>query len=174
VRVRTLRATAAPAALPGEELHMLKSGLIFGAIALVLGIGTTYVSPLCTPCLALFLGLGAGYVACLFDKPSTSPAANKNGAMAGAVGGVGAIVGQVIGTVLNITQMGPAGAARFNQTFGLPSGGAGFTQGYWIGVLGGGVCFSVLDILLMAALGYAGALLWWQMSGSKANQTPAN
>jgi hypothetical protein len=148
---------------------MIVAGLIVGVIALLVAAGATYLSPLCTPCAVLLFGAIAGFVAGVIDKPLTDSEAKRKGAIAGAIGGAGAVIGQMIGTAINVTFMGPEGASQFNQTLGLPSGGPGFNQGYWVGAIGGAVCFSLLDLLFMAGAGFLGGLLWWQMTGKKMN-----
>jgi hypothetical protein len=152
---------------------MLKSGLIFGAIALLLSAGAALLSPLCVPCLALFLGLGAGYVAGVFDKPADNGASTKSGALSGVISGLGALLGQLIGAAINGSMVGPERAASILQQFGLPTGnGAGFGPGYWAGLFASGCCLGILDIALMAGLGALGGVLWWQMSGKKAVPAP--
>lgn len=147
---------------------MLKSGLIVGAVALVIAIGGSLVSPICVPCLALFLGLGAGYLAGVFDKPYDSGASTKSGAAAGAIGGVGALLGHMVGAALNSVIMGPQAAADMLEQFGLPAGDlAGGGVGYWAGVIGSTCCFGLLDVALMAGLGALGGLLWWQVTGKE-------
>lgn len=148
---------------------MYKSGLIIGGIALLVAAGATFLSPLCAPCAVIFLGLGAGYLSGLFDKPTTTNATTRAGATGGAVGGVGAVLGQVVGAVINGVLVGPQGAQQFSQLLGLPSGGPGYEQGYWIGVVGSALCFSLLDVALMAAFGALGGYVWWQTSGKNAN-----
>ncbi len=147
---------------------MVRSGLIVGALALIVAAGATLLSPLCVPCFAVFLGLGAGYLAGVFDKPSTSSSTSRVGAIGGAIGGVGAIVGQIIGAIINGAVVGPEGLQKVYQAFGVPTSGMNLGQTYWIGVVGGTLCFSVLDILAMAGFGAVGALLWWQSTGKNA------
>lgn len=147
---------------------MLKSGLIFAAIALVLAIGSAVIiSPLCVPCLALFLGLGAGYVAGMFDMPADNAATIKAGALAGAIGGAGGLLGQLIASAINAVLVGPEGAMQLMRQLGIDPGAAG-AQGYWGGLIGGTCCFGLLDVALMAGLGALGGLLWWQLVGQKA------
>lgn len=150
---------------------MVKSGLILGALALFVAAGATLISPLCAPCAAIFLGLGAGYLAGVFEKPLTSSATSRVGAIGGALGGVGAILGQIIGTVLNGFIVGPAGMEKIYQNLGLP-GGPSSAQVYYGGLVGGAVCFSLLDVLLMAGFGALGGLLWWRMNGRNAAPPP--
>jgi len=144
---------------------MYKSGMIFAGVALLLGVGATLLSPMCTPCVALFLGLGAGYVACLFDKPLDTGASAKSGAVSGAIGGLGALLGQLVGAVLNVILVGPQGAADLLRQMGIETSGR--MGGYWAGVIVSATCFSVLDVALMAGMGSLGALLWWQITGKK-------
>ena len=149
---------------------MIKAGLILGAVMLVLGIGGSLISPICVPCLAVAAGIGAGYLAGVFDKPITSGGSAKVGAIAGAIGGVGALLGQIIGGILNAILVGPEGAMDMLEQFGLPI--AYDPNLYYISFIGSGVCFGVLDIVLMAGLGALGGILWQQIAGKKTD-TPS-
>ena len=150
---------------------MYRSGLILGAVALFVAAGATLISPVCAPCAVIFLGLGAGYLAGVFDKPSTSSATSRVGAIGGAVGGAGAVLGQIAGAVINSLVLGPQNLQNIYQNLGLPTGGPGFTQGYWVGVAGSAICFSLVDVVLMAGFGALGGLLWWQTTGKKGMTT---
>jgi len=142
---------------------MIKAGLILGAVMLVLGVGGSLISPICVPCLAVVAGIGAGYLAAVYDKPLTSGGAAKSGAVAGAIGGAGALLGQIIGGILNAIIVGPQGAIDMLEQFGLP---ASYDPNlYYISFIGSGVCFGVLDIVLMAGLGALGGILWLQIAG---------
>ena len=142
---------------------MYKAGGILAAVAAVLvtGLGAG-VSPLCGPCLALFIGLGAGYLAGVFDKPAQTAAA-RAGAIAGAVAGAGALVGHLLAAVINSFLVGPEGATALLRQLGVntPVSPASFYGGQF----GGGCCFGLLDIGLMAGLGALGAILWYNLSG---------
>ncbi len=148
---------------------MVRAGLILGAVALVVAAGATLLSPLCAPCISVFLGLAAGYAAGTFDKPPSSSATSKAGAIGGAIGGIGAILGQIIGAVINSSIVGPEGLQKIYETFGIPTASMDLGRTYWIGVVGGTLCFSVIDIVVMAGFGAVGALLWWQTTGKNAN-----
>jgi hypothetical protein len=148
---------------------MVRSGLIVGIIALFVAAGATLISPLCAPCAVIFLGIGAGYLTGVFDKPSTRNGVGRVGAIGGAVGGVGAIIGQIIGAIINSIIVGPEQIQQIYQNFGLPSGSPTFTQLSWLRT-GSTVCFSLLDVLLMAGFGALGGLFWWQTTGK--NATP--
>ncbi len=144
---------------------MVRAGLMLGALALLVSAGATLISPVCAPCVAIFLGLGAGYLASVFDKPTTSAATSKSGAIGGAIGGVGAILGQILGAIINSTIVGPQNLQAIYEKLGVPTSGMNLAQTYWIGMVGGTVCFSVLDVLVMAGFGAVGGLLWWQAAG---------
>jgi len=142
---------------------MIKAGLILGAVMLVLGVGGSLISPICVPCLAVAAGIAAGYLAGVFDKPLTSGDSAKAGAIAGAIGGAGALLGQIIGAILNAILVGPESAMDLLEQFGLPV--ASDPSFYYVSQIGGGVCFGVLDIVLMGGLGALGGILWQQISG---------
>ncbi|MBN1303348.1 MAG: hypothetical protein JXA13_02860 [Anaerolineales bacterium] len=151
---------------------MYKSGLIVGGVALVLSIGVVLISPcLVLVCLAPFLGIGAGFLAGVFGKPGDKDTSTKNGAIAGAIGGAGALIGQLIGAAINSIMMGPEGVMELTRSLGLPSGGPAGEVGYWVGVVGGGICLGILDVFLMAGMGALGGILWWQITGK--NLVPA-
>jgi hypothetical protein len=147
---------------------MLKSGLIFGGVALVLGTASVLLSPVCLPCLAIFFGLGAGYLAGVFDTPIDNRNASKLGAFAGAIGGVGALLGQSIGSAINASKMGPEKVASLLRQFGVTTLSPGsITPVYYGGLVGVTCCAGLLDVALMAGLGALGGLLWWQFSSKK-------
>jgi hypothetical protein len=147
---------------------MIKSSLIFGIIAFVLCAGITLLSPLCVPCAAIFFGLGAGALAGVFDKPLSTGASAKKGALAGAFSGLGAILGQLVGAGVNAAIVGPETAQQLMQQFGLrvPTSGS-FGPAYYFGAFGGACCIGLFDLLIMAGLGAVGGLLWWQIAGQK-------
>ncbi len=151
---------------------MYKSGIILGLLALLVAAGATAgVSPLCAPCAVIFLGLGAGYLTGVFVKPSTRNATTRLAAINGAIGGVGALLGQGLGTVLNGVLVGPQRAQQLGQAFGLQvPAGSTFEATYWTFLVGGGICLSLLDVILMSGFGALGGMLWWRMSGQ--NSTP--
>ncbi|HQE93176.1 MAG TPA: hypothetical protein PLH19_05305 [Anaerolineae bacterium] len=142
---------------------MVKAGLILGAVMLVLGIGGSLITPLCVPCIALLAGLGAGYLAGVFEKSATSGEAAKVGAIAGVIGGAGALLGQIVGGIINALVVKPEGVADIMKQLNLPV--ASDPSLYYISFIGGGVCFGVVDVVLMAGLGALGGLLWYQISG---------
>ena len=148
---------------------MVKAGLILGAVMLVLGIGGSLITPLCVPCIALAAGIGAGYLAGVYEKPATSGGTAKVGAIAGAIGGAGALLGQLIGGILNAVIVGPQGIADMARMLDIPVS-TDPTAAY-IGFIGGGCCFGIIDIVLMAGLGALGGVLWYQLAGKKTDTT---
>ena len=98
---------------------MYKSGLIFGAVMLVLGLGVTLFLPYCVPCVALLVGLAAGYVAGVFAKPVEQQTAVRSGAIAGALGGIGVVLGEMIGAVINAAAVGPERIIEVMRQFGI-------------------------------------------------------
>lgn len=150
---------------------MKKSGLILGLVALVVAVGGTVISPLCTPCLVLFVGAIAGYLAGVFDKPTEKASAVKSGALAGLLASIGAILGQIGGSVINGIVVGPEGAMNLVRQLGFSAGGADMSSVYWISLVISTLCFGLLNIALMAGTGALGGLLWNQFN-NKNNPLP--
>jgi len=69
--------------------------------------------------------------------------------------------------------MGSEGAARFVEQLGGNTQ-TGFATGYWAGVVGSALCFSLLDILFMAGCGALGCLAWKWLFGKKHGSSLAN
>jgi hypothetical protein len=151
---------------------MVKSGLIFGGIALVVALGVTLIMPYCVPCLALLLGLAAGYVAGIFGKPADQPTATRSGAIAGALGGAGVVLGEMIGAIINGLTVGSERVNEIIQNLGL-AGGISLTPAtYWASQLGINLCLSLFSVGLMAGLGALGGLLWWKTRGTTQTSFP--
>ena len=144
---------------------MIRSGLIFGAVAFVLTLASaTLISPLCAPCLGLVLGLAAGYVAGSSDKPATSPDSIRIGAIAGAIAGGLGFLGGMIAGVINGAFLNPSDLQSIYNLFGFPN--TTITQGtIWIIQLAGAACIGLFNVGWMAILGLAGGALWFQMVG---------
>ncbi len=153
---------------------MYKSGLILGGMTLLIAaVVTAGVGPLCTPCFVLFLGLAAGYATSLFDKPPSSSSASRRGAISGAIAGIGAVLGLGIGSAINGIAVGPERALQLTQpliqSLGFPTmSSPEYASAYWVALVGWAVSCGVLDVLLMAAFGAVGGLLWWRISGKNA------
>ena len=140
---------------------MVKSGLIFAAVSLLVAFLVTLLLPYCVPCLAPFLAVGAGYLAGVFSQPADQASAAKAGAAAGALGGAGALLGHLLGGAANALLVGPEGAVETLRGLGLPA--ADLTPGMYYGVTFGlAVCLGLIEIALMAGVGALGGLLWWQ------------
>ena len=148
---------------------MVKSGLIFGAVAFVLVLGAAIViTPFCAPCLGFVLGIAAGYVTGVFDKPINSAESIRKGGTAGAIAGALGLLGSIIGGVINGALLNPASIQSFTQVLGMNNYTVTQTQ-IWTYQLVFGVCVGLFDIVWMAILGVAGGALWFQTRGK--NQT---
>lgn len=143
---------------------MVKSGLIVGAVAFVLVLAGTIISPLCAPCAGILVGLAAGYLAGVFDKPAVSADCTKKGASAGAIAGAISILGSLIGAVINAAVLAPSGNAQINELLGLPPSDPATI---WGAQLGAACCLGLLNVALGAGLGAAGGALWYQITGKK-------
>jgi hypothetical protein len=146
---------------------MVKSGLIFGVVALVFILGfAVFVTPFCAPCLGLVLGIAAGYMAGVFDKPANSGESLKKGGYAGAIAGSIGFLGGLMGGVINGLLLNPSNVSSFSRVLGLPNVSISQQQ-IWISQFGFVLCIGGFDILWMALLGVAGGALWYQISGKK-------
>jgi hypothetical protein len=148
---------------------MLRSGLIIGAVMLVVGGILAFLFPLCVPCVALLAGAGAGYLTGLWDRPADNGQSIQRGAGAGAIGGVGALIGHLAGAGAAAAMLGPQAATDMMRQFGLDTGTGVDTSpvAFYGGALATGCCFGLFEVALMAGLGALGGMLWWQMTGSK-------
>jgi hypothetical protein len=148
---------------------MVWATVICGVAGLVLAIVAELVFPLaCNPCTAVFVGLVAGVLAGVFDKPLTSGNSAGKGAAAGAIANVGSLIGQMIGAAINVLLVGPAGAARIAEEFGLPATtGPGTDVGYYLGAFGGACLCALVGVALGAGLGALGGVIWYQIGGQK-------
>ncbi len=144
---------------------MLKAGLIGAAVGFVLAIIATLIFPLCDPCAALLLGAGFGFLAAVWERPADQKESAGTGAKAGAIATAGSLLGEVIGAVINGFLVGPEGAMRLARQLGLPyRGGPG---SYWVYNLGGNCLCGIFGLLLGAAFGAIGGLIWYQTKGQK-------
>jgi hypothetical protein len=143
---------------------MVKSGLIVGAVMLLLALGTTLISPICSICVAVFAGLAAGYLANVFERPQMPERIVARGAGAGAIAGALAVIGQIIGGVINAST---ADIGLLNQMFESLGGTFEFTnESIWVAQLGMAFCVGLFNIALMAGLGAAGAMIYRQRQGN--------
>lgn len=143
---------------------MVKSGLVMGAVMLVLALAAgAIITPLCTPCIAIFIGLGAGYLAGVFDKPALQSDAFRKGAVAGTIAGIFGIIGQVIAALVNATLLPQFLGRAFHQPNLTP-------QVVLLGQLGTAFCVGLFNILLLAGLGVGGAAFWYAIQNR--TQTP--
>jgi hypothetical protein len=145
---------------------MIKSGVIFGIVALALILLVTLISPFCGLCIGLVIGLAAGYVAGVFGKPISTRESLRMGAIAGVIAGAIGLVGQLIGGFLNSLAVNPVALEQLYQTFGLPNTVLSQSQITASQFLAAG-CTGLFNILWMAVFGLAGGALWYQVVGKK-------
>jgi hypothetical protein len=144
---------------------MVKSGLIFGAIAFILILGSsTIITPLCAPCLGMFLGIAAGYVAGIFDKPTSSRDAVRKGGFTGAIVGGFGIVGSLLASIINGAVLNPTNLDALYRTLGVNNLVIDKTT-IWVGQIVSGCCVGLFNLIWMAVLGIAGGALWFQITG---------
>jgi glycerol uptake facilitator-like aquaporin len=144
---------------------MVKSGLIFGAISVILILASaTLLTPLCAPCLGLFLGILAGYAAGIFDKPTSSREAIRKGGIAGVITGSLALVGSLLASIINGAIINPSSLEAFYRNLGINNLPIDPTT-IWIGQIAGGCCIGLFNVFWMGILGVAGGALWFQISG---------
>jgi MFS family permease len=125
--------------------------------------------------MSVVIGLAAGYLAGVFDKPPAGNQTIKTGAFAGLISGVGALLGQVLGSVINSFLVGPDKATQFMDYLGYQlQNPEAFQSRYWIGMVGGTICCSVMDIILMAGFGILGALAWGKFSRDRIQDEKTN
>ncbi len=153
---------------------MIKSGLILGAVMLVIGGVLAFLFPLCVPCLALLAGAGAGYLAGMFDKVGENSRAIRGGAGAGAIAGAGALIGHVFGGLGSALVTGPTASAELLRQFGMdvPNGVGSSPIGFYGGAFAASCCFGLFEVALMAGLGALGGMLWYQMTGKNLTVPP--
>lgn len=146
---------------------MVRSGLILGAVMLIVGGVLAFLFPLCVPCLALVVGAGAGYLTGMWDKPLNNSLSIQRGAGAGAIAGVGALLGHVFGGLGAAAFVGPEGSMELMRQFGFDLGTTGDVSPavYYVSATFTGCCFGLFEVALMAALGAVGGILWWNMTG---------
>ncbi|HHS97352.1 MAG TPA: hypothetical protein ENK08_05555 [Chloroflexi bacterium] len=144
---------------------MVKAGLIGAAIGFVLAIVATLLLPFCDPCVAMLVGAGIGFLAAAWERPADQGSSAGAGAKAGAIATAGSLLGQMIGAVINGFLVGPQGAAELARQLGLPYRGG--PRMYWAYNIGGNCLCGLFGLLLGAALGAVGGLLWYQIRGQK-------
>ncbi|NPA93656.1 MAG: hypothetical protein GXO56_08270 [Chloroflexi bacterium] len=128
----------------------VKFGLLVGAIGLVTNACISALLGLCGPGVSLIAGAVVGYL--IGHQAVGKAQAGKDGALGGAVAGVLLLVGQIIGGLLAlvIIQHVPSQGGWLQPP--SPSAPGSEIALYYMGGLGAGVCFGLIDIAI-AALG---------------------
>jgi hypothetical protein len=130
-------------------------GVVMVLVAAVLG----YLLPWAVPCVALLAGVLAGYLGARALQPATIGLAARTGTGAGALAGLGALLGHVFSGVAAISLAGPIPAAALIERFG-PSVDATSPASYYATALAFACCAGLVEVVLMAALGAVGGIVW--------------
>ncbi len=145
---------------------MTRAGLIGAVVMFLLALGLSFVSGLIVPCCAIVVGLGAGYLAGMWERPMANNLAVQRGALAGLIAGAGALIGQTLGAVGNAAMMGPEASMALVEQLGVDVGNAAVDPTmFYVSALGTGCCIGLFSLVLMAALGALGGVIWWQTTG---------
>jgi hypothetical protein len=153
------------------SIGMMKSGFIFGAVTFVLFLGSAItITPFCAPCLGLILGIAAGYVACIYDRPTSSRESIQKGAIAAAIAAGIGFFGSLIGGAINGVIVTPAMIESFARSFYITNINLTQTQILTYQLIFG-VLVGIFDVVWMAVLGIAGGALWFQVVGKKRTPT---
>ena len=128
----------------------IKIGLFVGGIGMVINACVATLLGLCGPVVALIAGGIAGYL--VGSKVVGQSQATKDGALSGLVAGGLLLVGQFLGGVvaLLLVQHMPVESSWLQ----VPQAGSSDSTFYYLGGLGAGVCFGIIDLAL-ATLGGA-------------------
>lgn len=124
----------------------IKYGLIVGGVGLIPTIIVAALLGICGPVLALIAGAVAGLLA---NRQEGGGA--KTGAVSGLLAGALILVGQLLGGIIALVYVQGVGIAQ--QMGVMPD--AASQAGYWVGGLGAGICFGLIDIALAAGAGAA-------------------
>lgn len=140
---------------------MIKAGLVGSLTGFIYMMSLTLVSPFCTLCFTPLLGVGVGYLASRFDKPQVLEKSLWAGGIAGGITGIAALLGQMLATVVNgilVTnwEQLPLYVKQLGLTE-LPDSGE-----YWQTMLIANSFCSVLNLVVIAALGVLGSLIWFR------------
>ena len=140
---------------------MIKAGLVGALASFVYVMSLTLVSPFCTVCITPPLGIGVGYLANRFDKPIKLTSSLSVGAVAGGIAGIAALVAQMLATVVNgILVTNWSGLPAMVRAWGLVQ----FPRApeYWQTTLLTNSFCSVVNLVIIVALGMLGGMMWFQ------------
>ncbi len=133
----------------------LKLGLFVGAIAAVINLCVSFLLGFCGPAVALAAGAIVGYLIghTAFDKSQAA----REGALSGAVVGLLLLVSQILAGVsaLTVARYLPAQNGWFHPP--APSAPPSEVTLYYLGGIGAGACFGLIDIALAALSGFFAA-----------------
>lgn len=142
---------------------MVKAGLLGAAIGFIYIMSLTLVSPFCTLCFTPLLGIGVGYLAGWFDAPVSPETSLYRGGIAGGIAGFGVVVGQMAATVVNaILVTNSEQLPQLMREVGLAEFMFTDSAQYWEATMTANSICGVFNLLLLAGLGAAGGLVWFQ------------
>ena len=142
---------------------MVKAGLIGAVVGFIYIMSLTLLSPFCTVCVTPLLGIGVGYLAGWFDTPQNSEVSLVRGAVAGGITGLGVVVGQMLASVVNaILVTNSEELPKILRQIGLSELVITESNQYWQATLTANSICSLFNLLIIAALGAIGALIWFQ------------
>ena len=142
---------------------MVKAGLIGAVAGFIYIMSLTLLSPFCTLCVTPLLGIAVGYLAGWFDTPQNSEVSLVRGAAAGGITGFGVVVGQMLASVVNaILVTNSEELPKILRQIGLSELVITDSNQYWQATLTANSICSLFNLLIIAALGAIGGLIWFQ------------
>ncbi len=142
---------------------MIKAGLLGAALGLIYMMSVTLVSPFCTVCLTPLLGVGVGYLAGWFDQPVRAETSWRHGLAAALITGVGAITGQMLAAFVNAVLVTHSDQLNvFLREVGFTDLVINDPVAYWQATITLNLFCGVFNLALLAGLGAAGGMLWFQ------------
>jgi len=142
---------------------VVKAGLIGAGAGFIYIMSLTLLSPFCTLCVTPLLGIGVGYLAGWFDTPPNSEISLARGAVAGGITGFGVVIGQMLASVVNaILVTNSEELPKLLRQIGLSELVITDSNQYWQATLTANSICSLFNLLIIAALGAIGGLIWFQ------------
>jgi hypothetical protein len=142
---------------------MLRAAIIGAAAGFVFSFVGAIITPLCNPCTSALVGLCVGILAAHWERSEAGGQAAGAGAKAAAIAGSGSLAGQMAGAVVNGLTVGPQGIAELYRQLRIrrpPS-----PELYWVSNLGGNCLCGLVAIMVAAAFGALGAVIWFSAFG---------
>lgn len=134
----------------------IKFGLIAGLIGFVLNLCISSAFGICGPLTGLLAGAAAGFFAAQQEKASTKGNGARLGAVAGSIAGALVLIGQLLAGIAVLILSQTLGLSLPFGTVPNPSSEVSQQFFYYLGGLGAGLCFGLVDVAV-ALLAGAGA-----------------